>query len=104
VVAVAVNEQDRRNFGRAGAAEGLCAKADNPNPPAAKGRAPAPCNSARRDSRIFTISPLFFRILAPLCDRCKGPKHWTAKDFRRHDFAAQEIKAGPDRRHGTGHD
>jgi hypothetical protein len=52
-----------------GAARGACAKAQNPKLPAAKGKIPAPCNTVRRDSRIFIISPLFFRIFAALCDR-----------------------------------
>jgi len=52
-----------------GAAGGACAKAENPKLPAAKGKVPAPFNIVRRDSRIFMISPLFFRILTALCDR-----------------------------------
>jgi hypothetical protein len=52
-----------------GAASGVCAKAENPKLLAVKGKIPAPCNSLRRDSRIFIISPLVFRILASGCDR-----------------------------------
>src|SRR3978361_1195151 len=45
----------------------------------------------------FVTSPLFFSILAALCDRRKRPEHWTGQDFRGHHSDPRESRAGRNR-------